>query len=108
MKLVYFPQLCDGDNIYNHTHRKVFKEIPLFVYKEMTIWMKHAGRLIDSVKMTTDMYNNSRIVTQLDLSFNTLRPKQNGRHFPDDIFKCIFFNENVWISLKISLRFVPN
>ena len=38
---------------------------------------------------------------------NTLRPRQNGRHFPDDIFKCIFFNENLWISLKISLQFVP-
>ena len=38
---------------------------------------------------------------------NTLRLKQNGRHFPDDIFKCIFLNENVWISLKISLKFVP-
>ena len=38
---------------------------------------------------------------------NTLRPKQNGRHFTDDIFKCIFLNENDWISLKISLKFVP-
>ena len=38
---------------------------------------------------------------------NTLRPRQNGRHFADDIFKWIFFNENVWISLKISLKFVP-
>ena len=28
-------------------------------------------------------------------------------HFADDIFKCIFVNENVWISLKISLKFVP-
>ena len=35
-----------------------------------------------------------------------LRPRQNGRHFPDDIFKCIFFNENAWISIKISLKFV--
>ena len=26
---------------------------------------------------------------------NTLRPRHNGRHFPDDIFKCIFLNENV-------------
>ena len=26
---------------------------------------------------------------------NTLRPRQNGRHFPDDIFQCIFLNENV-------------
>ena len=38
---------------------------------------------------------------------NTLRPRQNGRHFADDIFKCIFLNENVWISIKISLKFVP-
>ena len=41
------------------------------------------------------------------LVFNTLRPRQNGRHFPDDIYKCIFLNENVWISIKISLIFVP-
>ena len=38
---------------------------------------------------------------------NTLRPRQNGRHFADDIFKCIFLNEGVWISIKISLKFVP-
>ena len=38
---------------------------------------------------------------------NTLRPRQNGRHFPDNIFKCIFLNENVWISIKISHKFVP-
>ena len=36
----------------------------------------------------------------------TLRPRQNGRHFAD-IFKCISLNENVWISIKISLNFVP-
>ena len=28
-------------------------------------------------------------------------------HFPDDILKCIFCNENVRISIKISLKFVP-
>ena len=27
--------------------------------------------------------------------------------FPDDIFKWIFLNENVWISINISLNFVP-
>ena len=32
---------------------------------------------------------------------------KNGHHFPDDIFKCLFLNENVWISIKISLNFVP-
>ena len=42
-----------------------------------------------------------------DTSFNTLRPRRNEQHFADDIFKRIFFNENVWISIKISLKFVP-
>ena len=37
----------------------------------------------------------------------TLRSRQNGRHFLDDILKCIFLNENVWISVKISFKFVP-
>ena len=38
--------------------------------------------------------------------YNSLRPRQNGRHFADDIFKCIFLNGNVWIPIKISLKFV--
>ena len=38
---------------------------------------------------------------------NTLRPRQNGRHLADDMFKCIFLNENVWIPIEISLKFVP-
>ena len=47
------------------------------------------------------------VLNFLSISLNTLRPRQNGRHFPDDIFKCIFLNENVLISIKISLKFVP-
>ena len=43
----------------------------------------------------------------LDDQFSTLGPRQDGRHFTDDIFKCIFLNENVWIPIKISLKFVP-
>ena len=41
------------------------------------------------------------------LYHNKLRPEQNGRHFPDDIFKWTFLNENLWISLKVSPKFVP-
>ena len=37
---------------------------------------------------------------------NRLRLRQNG-HLADDIFECIFFDENVWISIKIPLKFVP-
>ena len=38
---------------------------------------------------------------------NTLRPRQNGRHFAGDTFKRIFLKKNVRISVKISLKFVP-
>ena len=38
---------------------------------------------------------------------NTLRPRQNGRRFADNTFKRILVNENVIISTKISLKFVP-
>ena len=40
------------------------------------------------------------------LFLNTLRPRQDGQDSPDDIFKCIFLNENVLISVKISLKCV--
>ena len=38
---------------------------------------------------------------------NSLKPRPNRRHFADDIFKCIFLNENASIAIKISLKFVP-
>ena len=41
------------------------------------------------------------------LFLHTLRQIQDGRRFADDTFKCIFLNENVRISIKISLKFVP-
>ena len=44
---------------------------------------------------------------QLQCQINTLRPRQNGRHFADDTLKPIFLNENIQISIKISLKFVP-
>ena len=47
------------------------------------------------------------VIPSYHISFNTLRSRQNGRYFADDIFKCILLNENVWIPIKISLKFVP-
>ena len=37
------------------------------------------------------------------VEINPLRPRQNGRHFAEDTF----LNENVGISIKISLKFAP-
>ena len=38
---------------------------------------------------------------------NSSPPGQNGHHFADNIFRCIFVNENFCILIKISLKFVP-
>ena len=44
----------------------------------------------------------------LDMSLRiTLSPKQNGRYFADDSFKCVSLNENVSILIKIPLKYVP-
>ena len=40
-------------------------------------------------------------------SINSLRPRLNTHPFAVDVFKCNFLNENVWIPIKISLKFVP-
>ena len=47
------------------------------------------------------------VVLHLTTELNTLDPRQNERQFADDIFKCIFVNENVWIPITILLKFVP-
>ena len=38
---------------------------------------------------------------------NSSFPGQNGCHFADYIFKCIFMNRDFCISILISLKFVP-
>ena len=56
-------------------------------------------------KMACNRY--IRMLAYIYSPVNSLRPRQNRRHFADAIFKCIFLNENVWISINISLKFVP-
>ena len=38
---------------------------------------------------------------------NILRPRQNGRYFPDDMFRSVFMNDKFCILINISLNFVP-
>ena len=37
------------------------------------------------------------------VQFIGMKPEQNGRHSADSIFKRVFLNENVWITIIISL-----
>ena len=41
------------------------------------------------------------------LLVNSSPPGQNGCHFADDIFRCIFMKENFYVLIKISLKFFP-
>ena len=49
------------------------------------------------------METKPQLSNDLYESTNSLRPRQNGRHFADDILKRFFLNGNVSILIKISL-----
>ena len=40
------------------------------------------------------------------LRINSVLPAQNGRHSTDEIFRCILVNDNFFVLIKISLKFV--
>ena len=64
----------------------------------MTLWREHSwviGVLFgDFLWCEANRWfvqtNSTLCITRI----NTLRPRQNGHNFQDDIFKCIFWNEN--------------
>ena len=49
----------------------------------------------------------SMVIIKLFITENPSPSGQNGHHFADGIFKCIFINERFCISIQISLKFVP-
>ena len=51
---------------------------------------------------------SSAILYDVLRSINTLRRRQNGRHFADDTFKRMFLNEDYRNSIRNSPKFVPN
>ena len=58
----------------------------------------------DSIEnLPSDCFQN---FTTLEVC-NSTHLSLNKSHFADDMFKRIFLNENIWISNKISLRYVP-
>ena len=69
-------------------------------YKQVLVFLEKVWNILGNKPMSQPHHT-------LCTWFNTLRPRQNGRHFPDDIFKFIFMNENDSIVIKISLKFIP-
>ena len=73
------------------------------------VWEIHRGPVNSphkwpATRKMSPFNDNESLDACMTLRFNTLRPRQNGRHFPDDIFKFILFDENVWVLIKISLK----
>ena len=72
------------------------------VYHKMYSWLQTYSFTSCSEQYSASIDN---IKSCNERHFN--ESETNGRHFAEDIFKCAFFNENILISLKISLKFVP-
>ena len=73
-------------------------------------WNFH--RTVRRIRINVNLYIDLKLLAISYINrhlhqINSLQPSQNGRRFADDPFKCIFLNENVRISIKISLKFVP-
>ena len=49
--------------------------------------------------------NNPDLPTTADDVIDTSKPRQTGRHFPDDIFKCSFWMKKC--EFRLWLQFVP-
>ena len=71
--------------------------IKLFTYIHISINISHT--MFHKACMTCLKQSSSEPI-------NSSLPGQNGRLFTDDIFKCIYLNEKVRISIEIPMKFV--
>ena len=87
------------------THNQVF---PLYrqwlsAVKQQAITLNNIGQVLWWHISSLDQ---NEWITIIQSPTHLIWPSQNCQHNAD-IFKCIFLNENIWISLKILLKFVP-
>ena len=92
----YFPSslLCSGlVDVLTHTLQGYFNQ-------PVEIWVnrwQESNLTMMQLHQNNVQYNRVHIPSDL---INTLRARKNGRHSPNEIFKCIFLNKNVWSSIK--------
>ena len=63
--------------------------------KHCRFWMARRSRLYRKFQWNFTVY-----------AIDAFGTRKNGRRFPDDICRCIFLKEIVWIAIEISLKFV--
>ena len=78
-----------------------------FRWFEIPTWRSYDVTLITNHHWLVNGYPNQKRITNRAPIINSSPPGQNGNHFTDDIFKCIFVNEKFYMSIAIWLKFVP-
>ena len=114
MLLLVAPRSSDQVNslwpreaIWWHGSRSTLAQVMACCLKAPSHFLNQCCVLICEVLWHSLDRNFTESAQAIVLYINTLRPRQNGRHFADDIFKRIFLNQNVWIPIETSLKFVP-
>ena len=111
-----------SDVIWCHTFLSTFVEVMAWYHHNLNqcllinsevLWHSPQG---NSIKNSQDI-NHSDIshnhtfeytaTSSRDQWVKSSPPGQNGHHFADDIFRCIFVNVKFWVLITISLKFVP-
>ena len=91
-----------GVNIDIHKHEN--SEVPCWncnkFWKEMSgdSTLQIHGKHVNRFHLTAQA---KCLVQTILYHLNTFKPRQNGRHFADDTFKCIFLNENSDYNLTV-------
>ena len=81
-----------GDKLYDMYHKT--HEVEKNKYRQAPDWNE-------------EWMSRAQIHYDAHITFNTLKPSQDGRQFPDNNFKCISLNENTWIASNISMKYFP-
>ena len=69
------------------------------------------GLVLSGTWSHDDALQSHTHITHISLGWHELTPpessppEQNGRHFADNVFRCIFVNEKSYILIKIALKF---
>ena len=82
--------------------------LPRENHKLAYILLTSISRYSDLDMQNSIFHQQASSALQFHRHINTLWPIQNGRHIADDVFRCILLNQNILISFRISLKFVPN
>ena len=112
------------ERLHNHNKAKHNKTVCIFlgIYCRSISWLLMHWLLLSCDELCNQKQNSTfekytfKCITNATSNvklrsgccyLNTLKPRQYGRHFPNDIFKRIFLNEEVKILFRISMTFVP-